>query len=101
MGQNTNKNTDNQEQGSQDKRTGSGLGNSSNKPKINFNFYWIYGIIALIFFGMQFLNWGTGAKQTTWEIFERDMLKTQEVKRIVVVNNEQVEIYIKKEKLND
>ena len=96
MGKSNDKNID-----SQNKMSETGKDNSSKKPKVNFNFYWIYGIIALIFFGMQFLNLGTGAKQTTWEVFERDMLKTQEVDRIVVVNNEQVEIYIKKEKLND
>jgi len=101
VSQNIDKNTENNKQANKNKMSGSGMGNSSKKPKMNFNFYWIYGIIALIFFGMQFLNFGTGAKQTTWEIFEQEMLKTQDVERIVVVNNEQVEIYIKKEKLND
>ena len=73
---------------------------SSNNPKFNFNGYWIYGIIAVVFFGMQFLNLGSGAKLTTWEIFETEMLKQQDVQRIVVVNNEIVEIYIKNDKLD-
>jgi len=77
------------------------LPGNAKKPKLNFNFYWIYAIIAVVFFGMQFLNWGSGAKLTTWEIFENDMLKKQDVERIVVVNNERVEIYIKREKLQD
>ena len=74
--------------------------NNSNKPKFNFNFYWIYAIIAVVFFAMQFVNWGSGAKLSNWENFETNMLREQDVDRIVVVNNEQVEIYIKSEKLN-
>ena len=71
------------------------------KSKFNFNFYWIYGIIAVLFFAMQFLNWGSGAVLTTWEKFENEMLRKQEVERIVVVNNEKVEIYIRRENLTD
>ena len=73
---------------------------NSNKPKMNFNFYWIYAIIAVLFFGMQFLDLGSGAKLSNWETFESKMLKEKDVERIVVVNNEIVEIYIKADRVN-
>ena len=88
-----------QKKSDQEKKSNLGQ-ESSNNPKFNFNGYWIYGIIAVVFFGMQFLNLGSGAKLTTWEIFETEMLKQQDVQRIVVVNNEIVEIYIKNDKLD-
>ena len=67
---------------------------------MNFNFYWIYAIIAVLFFAMQFLDLGSGAKLSNWETFESSMLKEKDVERIVVVNNEIVEIYIKPDRLN-
>ena len=73
---------------------------NSKKPKMNFNFYWIYAIIAVLFFGMQFLDLGSGAKLSNWETFESKMLKEKDVERIVVVNNEIVEIYIKADRVN-
>ena len=89
------------DQNKSDQEKKNNLGQESSKnPKFNFNGYWIYGIIAVVFFGMQFLNFGSGAKLTTWEIFETEMLKQQDVQRIVVVNNEIVEIYIKNDKLD-
>ena len=51
--------------------------NNSKKPKLNFNFYWIYAIIAVVFFAMQFLNWGSGAKLSNWEnLGKRSCCKT-------------------------
>ncbi|MFH1321103.1 MAG: ATP-dependent zinc metalloprotease FtsH [Bacteroidota bacterium] len=74
---------------------------SNPQKKKKFSVYWIYAIIALVFFGIQFLNWGSSIKDTTWQEFEREMLNKYEVERIVVVNNEIVEIYIKKDFLPD
>ena len=75
--------------------TGKGDGK---KPKINF--YWIYGLLAVVFIGIQFLNWGDGAKQTDWREL-KDMLEAGDVDKIVLVNKEYAEIYIRPEKLND
>ena len=63
-----------------------------NKPK--FNFYWIYGLLALVFIGLQLLNWDTGAKDLNkGEMIE--MLKSQEIEKIDLVNREIAEIYLK------
>ncbi len=69
------------------------------KPKFEFNFYWIYGIIAVIFIGMQVMTWTSGPKEITWQKFKTDILETHEVDHIIVVNKETAEIYIKADKL--
>jgi cell division protease FtsH len=73
--------------------------NSIGKPK--FNIYWIYGLIAVVFIGIQFVpSWGNKTKEITWQQFEKDMLKTGDVAKIVFVNNNKAEIYIKPEKFS-
>ncbi len=63
-----------------------------------FNFYWIYAILALIFLGIQFMDFGTQTKKTDWKDLQQ-MLKAKEVQKIVLVNKETAEIYIKADKL--
>ena len=70
-------------------KTGSGgkikglHGSKEKKPNNGFNVYWIYALIAIIFFGIQFFNWGTGAVEITWQKFEKEMLGKHEVQEIV------------------
>ncbi len=68
------------------------------KPK--FNFYWIYGVLLLIFIGMQFFYSDSVTKKTDWGALQT-MLKEGDVKKIVLVNKEFAEIYIKPEKLKE
>ena len=71
--------------------------NKKEEPKkIKFNFYWIYAIIAVLFFGVQILNINT-ISETSWQEFNRKMLQNKEVEKIVVVNRDIAQIYIKKE----
>jgi cell division protease FtsH len=76
--------------------------NRPQKPKIpqvpKFNFYWIYGIIAVIFLILQFMPHDVSLK-TTWYKVQNDMIMTNEVEKIVVVNKERAEIYLKKDAL--
>ena len=62
------------------------------KPK--FNFYWIYGILFVILIGIQFIGLGGEGKQTDWRDL-KFMLKNDDVSKIVLVNKETAEIYIK------
>ena len=80
-----------------DKKPGNnGLKPKPGKPK--FSWYWIYAILLIAIIGMQFMNWGTPAKEIQWgEV--REKLMDQDVDRIVLVNREFAELYIKKEKL--
>ncbi len=68
-------------------------------PKVKFNFYWIYGILALVFLGIWFLNSNSTTKPVGWGEFQ-NMLKSEEVEKVLVVNHKEAEIYIRKDKLN-
>lgn len=73
-----------------------------NKKKRKFNIYWIYGVI---FIGFLIFNWyfnqGNRAEEVTSKEFEEQMLSKGDVEKVVVVNKELVEIYIKKDLLED
>lgn len=70
-----------------------------NNPRPKFNVYWIYGIIGLAIIGTYFLNLGSGAEEITRQRFEKEMLQSYDVQKIVIVNKERVEVYIKPDKL--
>ena len=75
--------------------------NKKNTPKgFKFNFYWIYGIIAILFFGLQILGSSSNTKQISWNEFNRNMLQAKEVEKIVVVNKEIAQIFIKEDALD-
>jgi AFG3 family protein len=80
---------------------GGNLGNkpgSGNKPK--FNSYWIIGIILVAMIGIQFLSSGGTLKEIDSNRFFQ-VLKEGDIEKIVIVNKEKVEIYIKPERLSD
>ena len=66
------------------------------KPK--FSFYWIYGILLVGFLALQVFNYNNPVKPIDYTKFE-ELLVNQDVDKIVVVNKEKAEIYIKKEKI--
>jgi len=74
----------------------SGKGNT---PRPKFNVYWIYGIIGLAIIGTYFLNMGSGVEEITRQRFEKEMLQSYDVQKIIIVNKERVEVYIKPDKL--
>ncbi len=94
-------NNDSQPQLDTEKKKRNLSGKFPKTPGPKFNFYWIYAIIAIAFFAIQFLNWSGGTQEISWQKFERDMLANHDVEKIVVVNKEYAEIFIKKEKLNE
>ncbi len=71
-----------------------------NMPKNPFNFYWIYGIIAVALIAMQMMNFNSPLIEVQQDEFYNNMLKQHHVSKIVVIPNEQVaEIYINREDL--
>src|ERR1041385_9075492 len=70
-------------------------------PRFSFNFYWIYGIILAVLIASQVVNFSGTPKKITWDEFNRKMLQTQDVDKIIVVNNQVANIYIKKDRLKD
>ncbi|MDP4187627.1 MAG: ATP-dependent zinc metalloprotease FtsH [Bacteroidota bacterium] len=69
--------------------------NDDQKPR--FNSYWIYAFIAIALLSIEFFHFGQNAEEITWQKFERDMLRTHQVDKVVVVNREIAEIYLKPE----
>ncbi|MBI9033743.1 MAG: ATP-dependent zinc metalloprotease FtsH [Bacteroidales bacterium] len=67
------------------------------KPK--FQLYWIYiALFAILTFNM-FYNWGDSVQDIDWGDL-KEMLIDEDVEKLVVVNREYAEIYIKQDKLN-
>jgi AFG3 family protein len=82
-------------------KSGNKPGNKPGMPgKPKFNSYWIIGIILLAMIGIQFLGSGNSLKEIDSNSFFQ-ILKQGDVEKIVIVNKEKVEIYIKPERLAD
>jgi cell division protease FtsH len=62
---------------------------------------WIYLIIFLLVLIPSLFNFSSSEKEITWKQFENDMLSQHAVDKIEILNNETVEVYIKKELAND
>src|SRR5210317_1735257 len=69
-----------------------------NKPK--FNSYWIIGIILLVMIGIQLISSNGNLKEIDSNRFFQ-VLQRGDIEKIVIVNKEKVEIYIKPERLQD
>lgn len=79
---------------------------SGGKPP-KFNPYWIYGIVIVIFLAIQYFSFGGGPVKTSWQEVKTTMLANHDISKIVVVNREEAQIYLKessydkyKDKLN-
>jgi cell division protease FtsH len=74
--------------------------NNDKKPFPKFNIYWVYALIAIFFIALNFMNLGGSPKEITWQEFQRNMLKNNDVAKIVVINKQKAEVYLKEEALN-
>ncbi len=92
--QNTNPNNN------QDQQTSENKGNSK-KPTPKFNIYWVYALIAIFFIALNFMNLGSNPKEITYQEFKQKMLDNNDVQKIVVINKERAEVYIKQDKLGE
>jgi cell division protease FtsH len=84
--------------------------NQGNRPKLplpkkpfkpRFTIYWIWGIILVVLLlmgGLGSVNWTE--QEVTFPYFVDSLLTPHYVGRIVVVNNEEAEVYLKQEALN-
>ncbi|MGA2406808.1 MAG: ATP-dependent zinc metalloprotease FtsH [Bacteroidales bacterium] len=66
------------------------------KPRFNTN--WIFAILAVSLILFSLFNNGKSAQQTTTSEI-REMIKNHDIDRVIVVNKDQAEIYLKKEAL--
>ncbi|RQO32062.1 AAA family ATPase [Taibaiella sp. KBW10] len=79
------------------KKTPQGMNNTpGKKPKPTF--FWIYGLILAIIIGMQFINFGGGeSKEISFLQFQNQFLLQEKVDKVVIVNNQLAEVFLKKE----
>lgn len=75
--------------------------NKKTKPPKKFNINWVYALFFMFLIVMFFTNQNADTKAVSWLQFERDILSQHDVEKIVVVNKETAEIYIKQNRLND
>ncbi|RKE03663.1 ATP-dependent zinc metalloprotease FtsH [Marinifilum flexuosum] len=75
-------------------------GNNMIKPP-KFNAYWIYGLIAVAFIALNLLDLGQSPKETSWQKVKNEMIRNQDVDRIVVIRNLlEVNVYLREESLD-
>ena len=68
-------------------------------PKIKFNIYWIYMLILAGFIILQFYDFG--GKPEEIDFFKlKEMVSANEVEKIVIVNKETAEIYLRSQSIN-
>ena len=68
----------------------------SKKPKFGFNLYWIYAIIAIVLISIQLFSTfgGGGMKKIETDTELKNLVLSNDIERIDVVNNKSAEIYI-------
>ena len=71
-----------------------------NKPRNSdnnngFNSYWIYGVLAVLLIGFNFYNWTTIDSEKLQVSTLFDMIKNGDVKKMVFINKESLEVFVK------
>ncbi len=67
----------------------------------NFNIGWIYIVLFGIILAISFFRDSSVAKEITWQEFNRNILQRHAVDHVEVINNENVNVYIKKKFSNN
>lgn len=93
------KNDDNTQKTEKNKQE-TGNKQKNKKPQPQFNIYWIYGLIALAFLAIQLISMEPTAQKVSWQRFVDEMLTPHDVEKLVIVNKEKAEIYIKADKID-
>lgn len=76
--------------------------NGSPETKNNKNnYYWIYGLLLLAIIALNLLPFSSSTKQITEQEFFRNLLPSHDIERLLIVNKERVEVFIKPEILQN
>lgn len=75
-------------------------GGGKKPPQKKFNYYWIYGLILIGLIGLQILNLKPNLKESNWKEFYQQ-LKADDVKEVVIINEMEVQVSIKKEAIKN
>ena len=76
--------------------------NKNKKPGLpkapRFNIYWLYAIIAIVLLVYPFFPFGSKSKEISWNDL-KVMVEHQDISKLLYVNNEYVEVYVKTDSL--
>ena len=75
--------------------------NSSNNKLPKFNFYWIYGVVAVVLIGINLMNFNGFYTKKIEENQLWEWIDKQKVQQVEIVNNSEVKVYINKKYIND
>jgi len=67
-----------------------------NKPK--FNMTWVYALLIVVILGLQVLSFFGGPVTIDWRTFNNELIQSHDVEKIVIINRETAEIYLKQDK---
>ncbi|WP_299061745.1 ATP-dependent zinc metalloprotease FtsH [uncultured Polaribacter sp.] len=73
--------------------------NKPNIPKFKFNAYWIYGAVFIAIMAFQFFSSGDLATKSISKNEFNEILKENDISKIIVVNNNIAQIFIKEDKI--
>lgn len=72
------------------------------KPKYRLPVPWLIILLIAGFYLLPtFMGDASAEKEISWQIFQNEMLSRKAIEKLVIINKEKVEVYIKKEKIND
>ncbi|MEO8151138.1 MAG: ATP-dependent zinc metalloprotease FtsH [Bacteroidia bacterium] len=97
---------DNQQENKQENKSNSEPDKDSNNPfgkkpsAPKFNPYWIYGLAIILFIAFQAVDWSSRPEEIYWQKFKTQMLDSNDVEKIEIVNGNRADIYVKKSKLD-
>ncbi|MFL3660806.1 MAG: ATP-dependent zinc metalloprotease FtsH [Polaribacter sp.] len=74
--------------------------NNKNTPKFKFNTYWIYGAVILLLISFQIFSGGDLASQSISKNEFNEVLRENDISKIIVVNNNVAQVFIKEDALN-
>ncbi len=88
------------EQQNKQQQKPSGNPQQRQKGKPNNNVFWIYALIIAGIFGINFFFNSGSPVETTWREVRTKMLESQDISKVVVVNNlRRVEVYLKPDRV--
>jgi len=73
---------------------------NSNVPKFKFNAYWIYGAVFVVIIAFQFLSSGDLATKSISKNEFSEVLRDNDISKIVILNNSVAQVFIKEEALS-
>jgi cell division protease FtsH len=70
------------------------------QERFRFNWWIIYLIIFGLLFFLPYIT-STPSQEINWQFFEQNLLRTKKVEKLMVINNERVDVYLKTKAANE